>query len=74
MIVSGSREASIQAIQAVSIHGTIYYDLIYVHNDEPGRPRQARLGEESIYAGAQTGDKIKVTYLMNVATGIEPLL
>lgn len=73
MIVSGSREASIQAIQAIDIHGTIYYDLVYTHSGEEGQPRRARLGAESIYAGARAGDQIRVTYLMNVATGVERL-
>jgi hypothetical protein len=54
----------------VDIHGTILYDLVYVHVGEE-QPRRARLGAESIYAGPRPGDAVRVSYLMNVATGVE---
>jgi hypothetical protein len=73
MIMSGSREATIHAIQGVDIHGTIFYDVAYIHSGEEGQPRRARVGEESIYAGARPGDRVNVTYLMNVVTGVERL-
>jgi hypothetical protein len=73
MIMSGSREATIQAIQAVDIHGTIFYDLLYAHRGEEGQPRRARVGQESIYAGARPGDAVRVSYLMNVVTAVERL-
>ena len=69
MIVSGSRDAIVQAIQSVNIHGTILYDLVYRHVDE-AQPRQARLGAESVYANPRLGDAVRVSYLMNVATAI----
>jgi hypothetical protein len=71
MIMSGSREATIQHIQAVDIHGTIFYDVIYTHADDERTPRRARVGQESIYAGARPGDQVRVSYLMNVVTGVE---
>lgn len=70
MIMSGSRDAVLQAAQAVSIHGTIFYDLVYLHEGESA-PRQARLGIESLYAEPRPGDAVRVSYLMNVATGME---
>ncbi|MEI7771303.1 MAG: hypothetical protein WCI67_15035 [Chloroflexales bacterium] len=73
MIMSGSREATIQAIQAVDIHGTVFYDLLYAHAGEAGQPRRARVGQESIYAGARAGDAVRVSYLMNVVTQLERL-
>jgi hypothetical protein len=73
MIMSGSREATIQAIQAVDIHGTIFYDLVYTHVGDEGAPRRARVGAESIYAGARAGDAVRVAYLMNVVTQLERL-
>lgn len=69
MIVSGTREATLHEVQAVSIHGTILYDLVYSHVGET-QPRRARLGAESVYAEPRPGDAIKVTYLMNVATAV----
>jgi hypothetical protein len=71
--MSGSREATIQAIQGIDIHGTIFYDLVYVHSGEEGQPRRTRVGQESIYAEARPGDRVRVAYLMNVVTGVERL-
>jgi hypothetical protein len=73
MIMSGSREASIQAIQAIDIHGTIFYDVTYAHRGEEGQLRRARVGQESIYAGAKAGDLARIIYLMNVVTSVERL-
>ncbi len=70
MIMSGAREAVIDAVQAVSIHGTILYDLAYTHVGEE-QQRRARLGAESVYADPRPGDPVRVSYLMNVATGVE---
>lgn len=69
MIVSGSRDAVLNEVQPISIHGTILYDLVYSHIDE-AQPRRARLGAESVYTDPRPGDAIRVNYLMNVATAI----
>lgn len=70
MIVSGAKDAILNAVQPISIHGTILYDLVYTHVGET-QPRQARIGAESIYADPRPGDAVRVTYLMNVATAVE---
>ncbi|MBP1466062.1 hypothetical protein EYB53_010140 [Candidatus Chloroploca sp. M-50] len=70
MIVAGTRDAVLNQVQVVSIHGTILYDLVYTHVGET-QPRQARLGSESLYAEPQPGDLIRVQYMMNVATTVE---
>ncbi|MCS6882890.1 MAG: hypothetical protein RMK84_17540 [Oscillochloridaceae bacterium] len=70
MIVSGTKDAILNVVQPISIHGTILYDLVYTHVGET-QPRQARIGAESIYADPQPGDAVRVTYLMNVATAVE---
>jgi hypothetical protein len=67
MIVSGTRDAILHAVQPISIHGTILYDLVYLHEGE-SQPRQARLGAESVYAEPRPGDAVRVSYMMNVAT------
>ncbi len=70
MIVSGTADAILNAVQPISIHGTILYDLVYTHVGE-SQPRQARIGAESIYAEPRPGDAVRVTYLMNMATTVE---
>jgi hypothetical protein len=70
MIMSGARDGVLHEVYPVSIHGTIFYDLVYTHEGE-AQPRRARVGVESVYANPQPGDPVKVSYLMNVATGVE---
>lgn len=70
MIMSGSRDAVLNEVQRVDIHGTIFYDLIYTHAGETP-PRRARVGQESIYAGPRPGDAVRISYLMNVAIAVE---
>ena len=70
MIMSGARDAVLDAVQPVSIHGTILYDLVYTHVDD-GQRRRARLGAESVYDDPRPGDAIRVSYLLDVATGVE---
>lgn len=70
MMLSGKKQALIQQVQGVSIHGTIYYDVAYTHMGEE-RIRSVRLGPEAVYEGIQAGDQVAVSYMMGVATGIE---
>jgi hypothetical protein len=70
MIMSGSRDGTLHEVFPVSIHGTIFYDLVYSHAGET-QPRRARVGAESVYPDPKPGDTIKVSYLMNVATAVE---
>jgi hypothetical protein len=70
MIMSGSKNATIQEVQRVSLHGTEFYDVVFCHDDEPGQLRRTRVGTEAIYAQPQAGDPVSVSYLMNVPTNI----
>lgn len=70
MIMAGVRDAVLDAVQPVNIHGTILFDLVYTHVGESA-PRQVRLGAESVYADPRPGDAVQVSYLMNVATAVE---
>lgn len=70
MIMSGKKQATLQQIRMVDIHGTRFYDIAYTHDDAPDQVRTARIGVEDAYTNPQAGDAIFVSYLMNVATGI----
>lgn len=71
MIMSGSKDAVIEQVQLVDIHGTRLYDLIYRHDDAPGSLLRARLGPEALYGAPAVGDAVRVSYMMGVATGME---
>jgi hypothetical protein len=70
MIISGKKEATLQQVRLIDIHGTRFYDIAYTHDDTPAQVRSARIGVEEAYADPQPGDAITVSYLMNVPTGI----
>jgi hypothetical protein len=70
MIMSGKKDATLREVRLVDIHGTRFYDISYSHDDEPALVRSARIGVEDAYPGAQAGDAVSVSYLMNIATGI----
>ena len=70
MIMSGTKDATLQTVRLIDIHGTLFYDIEYSHDDEPGLPRAARVGLESAYAEPRPGDRIRVSYLMNVVTAL----
>jgi hypothetical protein len=71
-MLNGSREALVRKMQPISIHGQLSYDLHYIFADEPdGAVRVARVGPEAIAFGVQTGDKVRLNFVIGVVTGVE---
>lgn len=69
-MLSGTKDAILHRVQLVDIHGTRFYDLTFSHADAPEQIRRARIGVEDAYPDPAAGDMIRVSYLMNVVTGI----
>jgi hypothetical protein len=73
-MLKGSREAVLQRMQPISIHGQLSYDVHYTFTDEPDmQPRVARIGPEAIAPGLQIGDTVRLDFLMGVVTAIHRL-
>ncbi|HNP70274.1 MAG TPA: hypothetical protein PLO33_11700 [Kouleothrix sp.] len=70
MIMGGSKPATLRAVRLIDIHGTRFYDIEYTHDDAPDAVRSARIGPESAYDAPQPGDRVTVSYLMNVVTAL----
>lgn len=70
MFLNGEYIATIQQIQIVDIHGTHYVDLVLTLTGEAA-PRTARIGIDDIYAAPQPGDTVRLTYVMNILTGVQ---
>ena len=70
MIMSGKKDAILRAVHLVDIHGTHFYDVEYAHDEAPDQMRSARVGAESVYADPRPGDRVAVSYLMNVVTSV----
>jgi len=74
MMLKGSREAFVQRVQPISIHGQLSYDLHYVFADEEEQQLHvARLGPEAVAAGVQVGDRVKLDFLVGVVTAVHRL-
>ena len=71
MILSGKRNATIAQVQQIDIHGTRYLDIVYMLDDQSDTAQRTRLGPEASYPNPQAGDKVSLSYLMGVVTGVE---
>jgi hypothetical protein len=70
-MLKGSREGILKKIQPVSIHGQISLDVQFVEPDDPnGQVIVARLGPEAVASTLEPGDRIRVEYLLGVATAV----
>ena len=69
MFLSGQRPATMITITAISIHGTVMYDVTFQIDGET-TPRTARVGGEAISGPVQPGTRVHITFLMNVVTAI----
>ena len=70
-MLRGTREAVVQRIQPISIHGQISLDVFWVDPEDPeGEIRHARVGDEATPRGMSPGDKVTMHYLMGMVTKI----
>jgi hypothetical protein len=68
------KEAVLQQLRAIEIHGLRFYDIVFTCTDPPGEePEVARVGNEMIYPGAQPGDRILVEKIANVVSRVQKL-
>ena len=69
-MLKGTRSAIVKRLQPVSIHGQISLDVFWVDPDDDEEVRHARVGQESVPRGMDTGDRVTLHYLMGVVTHI----
>jgi hypothetical protein len=70
-MLKGSREAVLRKVQPVSVHGQLSLDVYYSELDDPdGQMRVARLGPEAVPRNLQTGDRIRLEFLVGVVTSV----
>jgi hypothetical protein len=71
-MLKGTREGILKKIQPISIHGQISLDVQFVYPDDPnGQTQVARVGPEAVAKGLEPGDRIRVSFLLGVATHVE---
>jgi hypothetical protein len=66
-------EAILAAVQPYEIHGTRYYRIAYALKDDPDRMHEGRVAAESIYKGAQAGDRVDIRMLLGVIDDVKKL-
>lgn len=70
-MLKGSRDAVLQRMQPISIHGQLSYDLHYTFADEPDGPvHVARVGGEALAPGLQNGDAVTLEFMIGVVTAV----
>ena len=70
-MLKGTKEAVVQKIQPVSIHGQISLDVYYADpDDSQAQIRVARVGPESVPRNLEAGDRVTLHYLLGIVTQI----
>lgn len=70
-MLKGTKEAVVQKIQPVSIHGQISLDVYFADPDDTqAQIRVARVGPESVPRDLEPGDRVTLHYLLGVVTQI----
>lgn len=69
MFLNGSRQAVVENLQLIDIHGTRLVDITFRHDGE-SELRRARIGTESVTGPLQVGDRVVVSYVMGVVTAV----
>jgi len=70
-MLKGSRDAVLQRLQPITIHGQLSYDIHYVFADEPdSQVRVARVGTEALAPDLQAGDRVRLDFLVGVVTAV----
>jgi len=74
-MLRGSRDALLNRIQAISLHGQPSWEIVFTHLDDPEeRLNAARVGPEAIAGHTlEPGDRIQVEYLVGVVVKVTRL-
>ena len=71
-MLHGVREGVLKELRPLAIHGSPYYDVYFQISGQPeGQIGSGRIGTESIYADAKSGDRVRLHFLMNVLVRVE---
>jgi hypothetical protein len=58
-------------VNAVDIHGALFFDITYALESAPQQARTSRIGTESVYENPQTGDAVTLHLVMGQLTKVE---
>lgn len=74
-MLKGTRDAILNRIQPIEIHGQQSWEIVFTHLDDPeAQLHAARVGDEAIVGEAlEAGDRIQVEYLVGVVVKVTRL-
>jgi hypothetical protein len=74
-MLKGTRDAVVREMRSVSIHGQMSWEVVFTFLDDPGEQlNAARVGPEAMDGGKiETGDRIRVEYLVGVVVKVTRL-
>jgi len=71
-MLHGVREGVLREVRPVAIHGSPYYDVLFqLAGHAEAHIGSGRIGTESIYANARSGDVVKLHFVMNLLVRVE---
>ena len=71
-MLHGVREGVLKELRPFAIHGSPFYDVYFQLAGQPeGQIGSGRIGTESIYPDARSGDRVRLHFLMNVLVRVE---
>ena len=70
-MLKGTRQAVVQRIQPISIHGQMSLDVFWFDPEDPEQElRHARVGAESVPRSLEVGDKVTMHFVMGMVSEI----
>jgi hypothetical protein len=70
-VLKGTRQAVVQRIQPISIHGQMSLDVFWFDPEDPEQElRHARVGMESAPRNLEVGDKVTMHFVMGMVAEI----
>ncbi len=71
-MLHGLKDGVLREVRPVAIHGSPYCDVYFqLAGQAEGQIGSGRIGTESIYANARSGDMVKLHFVMNLLVRVE---
>jgi hypothetical protein len=71
-MLHGTKEGVLREVRLLAIHGSPYCDVYFQLAGQPeGQIASGRIGTESIYPDAKSGDRVKLHFVMNLLVRVE---
>jgi hypothetical protein len=71
-MLHGVKDGLLRDVRPLAIHGSPYCDVYFqLAGQSEGQIASGRIGTESIYPDAKSGDRVKLHFVMNLLVRVE---